>query len=110
MPLLEEKMMPHLIRGMIDGDGWITSKGHALGFCGNEKTVTQLKQYLVKKLNIYDVKVLHPRKNLWQVSWASKKDIEKIGNFIYENKNIFYLKRKYNNFLKIIQENTEVTS
>lgn len=68
MPLLEEKMMPHLIRGMIDGDGWITSKGHALGFCGNEKTVTQLKQYLVKKLNIYDVKVLHPRKNLWQVS------------------------------------------
>lgn len=110
MPIIEEEMMPHLIRGMIDGDGWITYKGHAIGFCGNEKTVTQLKQYLVKKLNIYDVKVLHPRKNLWQIGWASKKDIEKIGNFIYKDKDIFYLKRKYNNFLKIIQENTEVTS
>ena len=110
MPIIEEEMMPHLIRGMIDGDGWITYKGHAIGFCGNEKTVTQLKQYLVKKLNIYDVKVLHPRKNLWQIGWASKKDIEKIGSFIYKDKDIFYLKRKYNNFLKIIQENTEVTS
>lgn len=65
MPQLDEIMMPHLIRGMIDGDGWISYKSHQLGFCGNEKTVTQLKEYLVKLLKVYDVKVLHTGEHLW---------------------------------------------
>lgn len=108
MPTIQENMMPHLIRGMIDGDGWISAASHHIGFCGNEKTVTQLRDYLVKTLNIYNVKVIHPSENLWQVSWASIKDIIKIGNYIYQDKNDCYLKRKYNNFLQIIHDNTEV--
>lgn len=108
MPIIQKNMMPHLIRGMIDGDGWISAAAHQIGFCGNEKTVTQLKDYLVKTLNIYNVKVIHPSENLWQVSWASINDIVKIGNYIYRDKNDCYLKRKYNNFLQIIHDNTEV--
>ena len=108
MPIIQKNMMPHLIRGMIDGDGWISAAAHQIGFCGNEKTVTQLKDYLVETLNIYNIKVIHPSKNLWQVSWASIKDIVKIGNYIYRDKNDCYLKRKYNNFLQIIHDNTEV--
>ncbi len=110
MPTLPEEMMPHLIRGMIDGDGWISFKSHQLGFCGNEKTVNQLKNYLIKILNVYDVKTLHPSENLWQITWASKKDIEKIGNYIYQNKDRYFLTRKYNNFLQIIHGNTEVNN
>lgn len=102
-------MMPHVIRGMIDGDGWISSAAHQLGFCGNEKTVTQIRNYLVDKLNVYNVKVLHPENNLWQITWASKKDIITICNYIYENKQDCYLIRKYKEFLKI-QGNTEVTN
>lgn len=108
MPIIQKNMMPHLIRGMIDGDGWISAASHHIGFCGNEKTVTQLKNYLVETLNVYNVKVIHPSENLWQVSWASIKDIIKIGNYIYQDKNDCYLKRKYNNFLQIIHDNTEV--
>ena len=108
MPQLDEIMMPHLIRGMIDGDGWISYKSHQLGFCGNEKTVTQLKEYLVKLLKVYDVKVLHTGEHLWQVTWAGKKDIIKICSYIYKDKDKFFLKRKYENFLKI-QGNTEIT-
>ena len=59
MPILSADMMPHLIRGMIDGDGWISFNSHQIGFCGNEKTVNQLKEYLVKTLNVYDVKIIH---------------------------------------------------
>ena len=108
MPILSTDMMPHFIRGMIDGDGWISFHSHQIGFCGNEKTVIQLKEYLVKTLNIYNVKVIHARENLWQVAWASKTDIEKIGNYIYQNKDNCFLSRKYNNFLQIIHGNTEV--
>ena len=110
MPKLGKDMMPHLIRGMIDGDGWISSISHQIGFCGNEKTVNQLKNYLVKTLNVYDVKVIHSNENLWQVTWASKEDIKKIGNYIYENKDDCFLTRKYNNFLRIIHGNTEVNN
>ena len=109
MPILEPELMSHLIRGMIDGDGWISVKSHQLGFCGNEQTVTQVRDYLVKELDVYNVKIIHPDINLWQITWASKKDIFKIGNFIYKNKGDCYLKRKFNNFLEIIQGNTEVT-
>ena len=41
---------------------------------------------------------------------ASQKDIEKIGNYIYQNKDNCFLSRKYNNFLQIIHGNTEVNS
>lgn len=110
MPILATDMMPHLIRGMIDGDGWISFNSHQIGFCGNEKTVTQLKKYLVQTLNVYDVKVIHTSENLWQVTWASKTDIEKIGNYIYQDKNNCFLFRKYHNFLQIIHGNTEVNN
>lgn len=110
MPILNSSLMPHLIRGMIDGDGWISAAGHQLGFCGNEQTVTQLRDYFVKTLNVYNVKILKTRVNLWQVAWASKKDIQKIGDFIYKDKENCFLTRKYNNFLKIIHGNTEVTN
>ena len=110
MPTVSEERMPHLIRGMIDGDGWISFKSHQLGFCGNEKTVNQLKNYLIKILKVYDVKTLHPNENLWQITWASKKDIEKIGNYIYQNRDRYFLTRKYNNFLQIIHGNTEVNN
>ena len=110
MPILSTDMMPHLIRGMIDGDGWISFNSHQIGFCGNEKTVNQLKDYLVTTLNVYDVKVIHASENLWQITWASQKDIEKIGNYIYQNKDNCFLSRKYNNFLQIIHGNTEVNS
>lgn len=109
MPTLAEDMMPHLIRGMIDGDGWISFKSHQIGFCGNEKTVTQLRDYLVQKLQVFNVKVLHTSENLYQVTWASTKDIETIGKYLYANKEDCYLVRKYNNFTNIIQGNTEVS-
>ena len=42
--------------------------------------------------------------------WSSKKDIKLIGDYLYKDKNDCYLLRKYNNFKKIIQINTEVDS
>ena len=110
IPILSDNVMPHLIRGMIDGDGWISYKGRQLGFCGNENTVTQLRDYLVSKLSIRCNKIIHPEENLWSVTWGSLKDIKKIGDYIYQDKEDCFLTRKYNNFLQLIQGNTEVNS
>lgn len=109
LPNIPTELMPHLIRGLIDGDGWISEKSHQIGFCGNRQLVTQLRDFLAQELQVYSVKVLHTETNLWQITWASQKDIIKIGNYIYQDKQDCFLERKYNNFLRI-QGNTEVTN
>lgn len=104
LPEIKESLMPHLIRGLIDGDGWITethtanNKSHlVIGFCGSEKCVVQVRNYLVNRLNIYNVKIVKSEENLWQISWAAKEDVKKIGNFLYRDANI-YLTRKFNKY------------
>lgn len=116
LPILDDKMMPHLLRGMIDGDGCITithSKNKPIlvvYFCGNQQTVTQVRDFLVNTLNVFNVKVIQAGPNLWQISWASKKDTLKICNYLYEDAN-FYLTRKFEIYKNALSnfENTEVT-
>ena len=101
LPILEDNMMPHLIRGLFDGDGWVSHRGHNIGFCGNERLVTELRDYLVNKLDVFNVKVLQTEPHLWMIQWASIKDIVKIGEFIYKDKKDCYLQRKYDNLNQI---------
>lgn len=108
IPKLNLDLMPHLIRGLIDGDGWITCKGNQIGFCGTEKCVTQLRDYLVSTLGVFNVKIIHQNTNVWQVSWSSKRDIKLIGEYIYKDKHDCFLLRKYKNYLELTHENTEV--
>lgn len=110
LPGVNENLMPHLLRGIFDGDGWITFKGHTIGLCGNETLTTQVRDYLVNKLGVFNVKVIKNNDNLWSVSWSSKRDIKLIGEFLYKDKKDCYLTRKFDNYTKIIQVDTEVSS
>ena len=104
-----DDLMPHYIRGLIDGDGYISYKSKSIGFCGNKNTVTGLRDYLVKTLNVYNSKIRHTQTNLWEVSWCSHDDICRICEYMYTDKKDCYLFEKYNNYLKICG-NTEVNS
>lgn len=109
LPILDEEMMPHLIRGMIDGDGWVSYKSHNIGYCGNKAAVQGVRDYLVSKLGVYNVAVYYMKKShIWGVQWSSKQDVKVIGQFLYKDKGIYYLTRKFQNFCKL-QGNTEVT-
>lgn len=103
---INSTLTSHLIRGLIDGDGWISSRSHQVGICGTEELVTQVRDIFVKELSVYNVKVLHTEEHLWQATWASISDIKKIGEYLYKDKADCYLERKYKEYLKII--NTEV--
>lgn len=109
LPQLRDDLMPHLIRGLIDGDGWLSISNGSLtvGFCGNEQCVTQVRDFLVKKLNVHNVKVYQKEEHCWGISWSSKKDTMKICQYIYNDAH-FYLTRKFDKYKSII-ENTEVT-
>ena len=57
-----------------------------IGLCGNETFVTQIRDFLVSKLSVKKVKVIQTEIHLWQVTWASTKDIDTICNYIYRYK------------------------
>ena len=110
LPLIDDAMMPHLIRGLIDGDGWVSSKSHQVGFCGTKEIVTGLRDYLHAKLNVWKVKVLETQPGkLWQITWASKRDIRKLFDYLYKDCGPYFLARKYDQFKLILQDNTEVS-
>lgn len=101
LPEIRPDLMPHLIRGLIDGDGWISYKSHSIGLCGNISLVEQVRDYMVNTLNVYNVKVIQTEPHLWMINWASYSEVIRICNYIYQDKSDCYIARKYNNFLKI---------
>lgn len=107
---LPTDLLSHFVRGLIDGDGWISFKGKQIGFCGNETLVTQLRDFIVQTLDVYNCKVLKTGENLYQVCWCSKKDIKKIGEYIYKDKSDCFLKIKFDNYNELVNGNTEVNS
>lgn len=101
LPKINDDMMPHLIRGLIDGDGWITKYkrkdknffSYGIGLCGNYDLVSETKNYLVANLKVYDVKITM-RDSLASVVWGNKNDIINISKYIYRDSTIC-LTRKY---------------
>lgn len=104
LPFLETGMMPHLIRGILDGDGWIQSKGikkgskRRIGFCSaSEQFIYQLRGFLNKELGTYLIKVQKRKKDksyLYQLLFCGEKDVNTIINYLYKDATV-YLTRKH---------------
>lgn len=48
IPNINESLISHFIRGLIDGDGWISAKGKQIGFCGCEQLVTEVRDFWLR--------------------------------------------------------------
>lgn len=100
LPVLKDKsMMPHLVRGLIDGNGWIscyTCKAkwvYNIGFCGNPGLVIGLHAYLVQTLGLKDTGYVVKPNCLHSTKWASQNDMYTLGEWLYKDATI-YLTRK----------------
>lgn len=101
-------MMPHLIRGILDGDGSIMAKDinnkyfHYFGFCGTHRLMEEISSYCFEHINlkrkptVYDYK----DKQLSEIKIQSIKDMLIFGNWIYKDATIFLTrkKEKFDNF------------
>lgn len=107
LPSLESDMMPHLIRGLIDGDGsieakWYTPKDgrkrfkHRISLCGTHQLCQQASDFLTTELQlrvqqpIYD----YQNKNLSEISFTNYEDIKKVGDYIYKDAENYMLRKK----------------
>ena len=116
LPIIDQKLMRHFIRGYFDGDGCITGwmsyeKGksdrfrYSFDISGKTKSllndiICYFKKYNIK-ININYI----VRDDMFRIKTSSKNDIKKIYNILYNNSN-FYLSRKFNKFNYYV--NTEV--
>lgn len=108
-PILEnQNMMSHFIRGIIDGNGWISYgvKTQNIGLCSASKDfIYSFRDYLVKELNIFNSKIniqnRYPYSTMYNVCWHSKNDILTLGEYLYKDKQDCYLKRKWINYCEI---------
>ena len=123
---IDEQYMPHLIRGILDGDGSILAKLnhdnrflHSISFCGSHKLMEDISNYCYEKLNLQ----IHPKvydykdRELSDIKIQNIQDMKIFGDWIYDNATI-YLKRKYETYLLFKEhysvnekyDNTELTN
>jgi hypothetical protein len=106
---IPDELMHHAIRGLIDGDGWIsisnTSTGKivtSLGICGSYETCQFVTNELAKRV---DVGILSPSKvkdkNCYKIGYTSLSDAKTIINFLYKDSTV-RLERKYNKAMEIL--------
>lgn len=113
LPKLESHFMPHLIRGLLDGDGWIQSIGikkgckRRVGFCSaSEIFIIQLRDFLNQSLGLPLLKIQKRKKTncfLFQLLYCGEQDVKKLLDYLYQDATI-YLKRKYERARVFIQK------
>jgi hypothetical protein len=99
LPQLEENLMPHLLRGIFDGDGTITIDKAGCGhfaFYGSETICNQISDYLNTRLGLNRNKV--SKSTCYHVWYGGKKNVKTMMNFLYGDCGEYYLERKYLKF------------
>ena len=115
LPKITYEMMPHLIRGIFDGDGSIIAKPspnkdghnrflHSISFCGTHKLMEDISNYIFEHLNLKQKPSVYDYKDrqLSELKIQNIEDMKTFGDWIY-NYSTIYLNRKkdiYDNFLK----------
>ena len=113
LPLISKEMMPHLIRGIFDGDGSIMAKPnpsndghnrflHSISFCGTHQLMEDISNYILENLEIKTAVYDYKDRNLSELKIQNIDNIAKFGYWIYRNSTIFLNRKKdiFNDFLK----------
>lgn len=99
---LPQQMYPHLIRGILDGDGSVSyyarqnRKSHtkAIRFCqGNKNFLQDMVNFFYDNLKIDKVSLYQEKESLWSIAYRKNISMIKIIDYIYKDANI-YMKRK----------------
>lgn len=86
LPILAEELMPHLMRGLFDGDGTVSRRADGrllVGFCGSERLVAELRMWLICRLGVSDNRA-HENGSIRYVQWSHRSDVTLIARYIYQ--------------------------
>lgn len=109
VPNIDDSLKKDLLRGMIDGDGWITTykdrrykiekDKYTIGICGNKFVLDWVIDFISENISSsFKPKMYHPKnknEQFFQITYSSINDIKEIKKLLYYD-NCFRLKRKFN--------------
>lgn len=113
---IPENLMPHLIRGIFDGDGSILAKMspkdnrylHSFSFCGTHQLMEDISQYCSTILSLKQIPKVYDYKdrNLSEIKIQNMEDMLKFGDWIYKDASIYLVskKKKFNDFLLYVKD------
>lgn len=99
---IPSKLMKHLVRGLLDGDGNLYIKPHKgkfihrVSFCGTERLMSELSDYLSSNLNLRTKPKVYVYKdrNLSEFKIQNYEDVTKFLHWIYDDATIFLRRKK----------------
>lgn len=115
LPKISCEMMPHLIRGIFDGDGSIMAKPnlsndghsrflHSISFCGTHKLMEDISNYIFEYLNLKQKPLVYDYKDrqLSELKIQNIEDMQTFGDWMYNHSTIYLNRKKaiYDNFLQ----------
>lgn len=117
LPFPTEDQVPnefiyHFLRGVLDGDGWINiAKGDLtkikIGFCLSLNFGKSLQLFLLKNLNINSQIYPNKRKTIYMLNFGGRKQAIRFCKKICQETDQFYLKRKREKMLNILNHKTK---
>jgi len=96
-----KNLINHFIRGLMDGDGFISVQYKnktplfSFGIVGTLNICTKIRETLCDELNLYRDKKLGKTKGIYGISYAGIDNVSKIFNYLYGSDAELYLERKY---------------
>jgi transposase len=106
LPTVTKNVLPHLIRGLVDGDGGVYNYSYKkiASLTGSETLIFQLQEILSElKINSSTYK----NKNSFTITISNQQSLKAFLNWIYNEASIF-LKRKHESYKGIIQHISQV--
>ena len=102
LPNVPKDMMPHLLRGIMDGDGSIKANqtnirgryAHAISFCGSHRLMQDIADWCSNNSIVTTVVYDYKSRSLSEIKIQSVESMYKFGELIYKDAKI-YMKRKY---------------
>lgn len=100
LPKLDENLMPHYIRGTIDGSGSFSSKINFHFTSLSPDYISEFKNYLVEKCNLDSSGKVYFKNNKYHISFKGNEQVKNIFDYIYSlgfssSLNSLKLNRKY---------------
>ena len=103
LPVLPKALMPHLVRGLYDGDGSITLSSIVL--YGNEIITEQVNQILLKEINVKKSAIKKYKTTCCRIGVYQYAERIKIAKYLYEDATVFLTRKAmcYSPFVENLQ-------
>ena len=95
-----KKLIPHFIRGYLDGDGCIFNNGDdnvSISFIGTYDFLNSIENIMHEEFGLTKT-VLEKKGNAYQCQWKGKGNLKTWFDYLYNYEDIIFLQRKFEKF------------